>query len=141
MTVEPPPGLKANLKRSFASVSGIVAETVDGTTEKVSWKKLLFGLCFFNAIVQERRKFGSLGWNIPYEFINSDLEVLKVLLIQIALKHRTSLVQIISHKKPVPGEQLWKSSPGGTSTFKSRGSAPKLASEICVRAPVLPPKI
>ncbi len=77
MTVEPPPGLKANLQRSLANVSGIMAEKIDDSNmESTDWKRLLFGLCFFNAIVQERRKFGPLGWNIPYEFINSDLEVL-----------------------------------------------------------------
>ncbi|XP_063298016.1 dynein axonemal heavy chain 14 [Pelobates fuscus] len=77
MAVEPPQGLKGKLLQTFdASGSGVVTEDVfEKGADGQSWKKLLFSLCFFNAVINERRKYGSLGWNIPYQFTASDLEV------------------------------------------------------------------
>lgn len=81
MTVEPPPGIKANLLRTFGAVGGVVTDSVfEDPSAGPAWKRLLFGLCLFNAVVHERKKFSSsLGWNIPYEFSTSDLEVRELL--------------------------------------------------------------
>lgn len=70
VTDEPPAGLKPGLRKLYSWLNQDWIEAVSGT----QWRATLFGLCFLHAVVQERRKFGPLGWNIPYEFNHSDFE-------------------------------------------------------------------
>jgi dynein heavy chain, axonemal len=70
VTNEPPAGLSANLMRSYSTiVDQDRLERIEGST----WRQLVWTFCFIHAIVQERRKFGALGWCIPYEYNNGDL--------------------------------------------------------------------
>ena len=71
VTNEPPRGLRANLMRTFLDIN---AEEYESCGKPFVYKKLCFATAFFNALILERRKFGAVGWNIPYEWMQSDLK-------------------------------------------------------------------
>lgn len=68
LTNEPPTGLKANMKQAFVSFR---PEDFNERDNKV--KTILFTLCYFHAVLIERRKFGPKGWNMKYPFSLGDL--------------------------------------------------------------------
>ncbi|XP_047115990.1 dynein axonemal heavy chain 6 [Schistocerca piceifrons] len=71
VTNEPPKGLRANIKRAFLELTEDFFEDHPLGSD---WRKMIFGICFFHGVIQERKKFGPLGWNITYEFNDSDRE-------------------------------------------------------------------
>lgn len=74
MTTEPPKGLKANMLRLFNNMSEEeLAEK--SKAHPVIYSNLLFALSFFHGVLLERRKFGTLGYNVVYDFTYSDYEV------------------------------------------------------------------
>ena len=72
MTLEPPKGLKSNLTRSY---NRITDNYINDCGKPDDFRKLMFGLCLFHAVIQDKRKFGPLGWNIRYGFTDGDLKV------------------------------------------------------------------
>jgi dynein heavy chain len=75
ITSEPPAGLKANVKRAFASLN---KETFEDGESKM--KSILFGLCHFHAIMIERKQYGPMGYNMMYPFSIGDLRDSSVVL-------------------------------------------------------------
>ncbi|XP_036133658.1 dynein heavy chain 14, axonemal [Molossus molossus] len=77
IAVEKPIGLRSNLLKMLGY--GRSGEVTKELFEKPDcgpwWKKLLFGLCVFNAVINERKNYGILGWNVDYKFSSSDFEV------------------------------------------------------------------
>ena len=59
MTKEPPKGVRANLKGTFTKLTD---DGINKTSTPETFRRLLFGLSFYHALVIERKKFGPQGW-------------------------------------------------------------------------------
>merc|ERR1712242_531 len=70
LTYEPPPGIRANLLRTFTTISA--ARMMKPPNERA---RMYFLLAWFHAIVQERLRYSPLGWAKYYEFTESALRV------------------------------------------------------------------
>uniref|UniRef100_A0A8B9NMP8 Dynein axonemal heavy chain 17 n=1 Tax=Accipiter nisus TaxID=211598 RepID=A0A8B9NMP8_9AVES len=72
ITNEPPTGMYANLHKALDLFA---QDTLEMCSKEIEFKCILFALCYFHAVVAERRKFGTQGWNRSYPFNNGDLTI------------------------------------------------------------------
>ncbi|OAF71285.1 Axonemal beta dynein heavy chain 17 [Intoshia linei] len=72
ITNEAPTGMLANLHKALDNFS---QNTLEMCARENEFKSVLFSLCYFHAVVCERRKFGPQGWNRPYPFNVGDLTI------------------------------------------------------------------
>jgi len=71
-TFEPPKGLQAGLSRTFNTQ--INADFLEKVEPPDRWRNIVFAICFMHSVVLERRKYGPLGFCVPYEFNYGDME-------------------------------------------------------------------
>jgi dynein heavy chain len=71
VTLEPPAGLKAGLSRTYTTM---VSQELLDKVDHQKWRTIVYVQSFLHSVVQERRKFGPIGWCVPYEYNNSDLD-------------------------------------------------------------------
>ena len=88
MTTEPPKGIKANMQRLYNTFSEDDLAT-RSAEHPVIYRNLLYSLCFFHSVLLERRKYGTLGYNVLYDFTSSDFEVSENI-IQLYIHHMHS---------------------------------------------------
>ena len=69
---EIPKGMRENVMRIY---NGFNVDEYNGSDVSTNEKQLTFHLAFFHSVVLERLQFGSIGWNIPYEFNPSDFYI------------------------------------------------------------------
>uniref|UniRef100_A0A7N6A444 Dynein heavy chain 9, axonemal n=1 Tax=Anabas testudineus TaxID=64144 RepID=A0A7N6A444_ANATE len=72
ITNEPPTGMHANLHKALDNFN---QDTLEMCAKENEFKSILFALCYFHAVVAERRKFGPQGWNRSYPFNTGDLTI------------------------------------------------------------------
>ena len=76
VVTEPPDGIKQNMKSTLSKLD----QSIFDECPHPKFGPLLYSLTFLHAVVQERRKYGKIGWNVNYDFNESDFIISRKLM-------------------------------------------------------------
>lgn len=76
VVTEPPDGLKQNMRSLYSKLDQSMLEECP----HAAFRSVVYVLCFLHAVVLERRKYGKIGWNVSYDFNESDFTISRKLL-------------------------------------------------------------
>ncbi|CAM9109021.1 unnamed protein product [Choristocarpus tenellus] len=76
VVTEPPDGLKLNMRSTYSKID----QSIIDECPHWAFRPCLYVLAFLHAVVLERRKYGKIGWNVKYDFNESDLLISRRLL-------------------------------------------------------------
>lgn len=71
VVTEPPDGLGQNIKASYSKLTDADLQECPAS----EFRSLIYNLSFLHAVIQERKKFGKIGWNVTYDFNESDFKI------------------------------------------------------------------
>lgn len=69
LTIGRPTHRRANILSSFAS------EPICNDQSLNAFRPFLYSVCIMHAAIQQRRRYGTVGWNYAYEFNEKDLQI------------------------------------------------------------------
>merc|ERR1712054_468264 len=95
VVTEPPEGVRLNMKQTYTKITDADLDSCDHP----AFRSLMYVLSFFHAIVQDRRKFGRIGWNVAYDFNESDFKISAKLL-------QLYLAKSFDNNESIPWETL-----------------------------------
>jgi dynein heavy chain len=72
LTTEPPAGIKANIQKVYDDIK--LSEYTVSEKKKSKFFKIMFNISLFHAVMQERKKFGPIGFNLRYDFNQTDFD-------------------------------------------------------------------
>ena len=77
VTNNPPKGIRSGLLRCYST---LIDQDRLGRLDSSLGRSLLFSLCFIHCAMQERSRFGPLGFSMPYASDDSDIDAMGIFL-------------------------------------------------------------